>query len=263
MKLSKKTYQVVFMGTPDFSIPSLKALIDSPLFNIQAVVTQPDRPGKRGKQPLPSHVKEEAEKNNIDVLTPTKIKGDSEFIQKLKDLNPDVIVVVAYGKILPQELLDIPKFGIVNIHGSILPKYRGASPIATSILNGDKTTGVTLMKMALEMDAGPIIATSDPIAITKNDTTISLSEKMSEIGAEILIKYLPKYLAGDITPKPQNKAQATYVKLITKQDGAIDWQETAGVISRKVRAYWKWPSTFTKFNNKLLKIYFIIKLLLT
>ena len=255
MKLNNKKYKTIFIGTPGFAIPSLKALIDSPLFDVQAVITQPDKPGRRGKQPLSSPIKKEAEENNIKVLTPEKIKNNLELFQTLKDLDTDIIVVVAYGKILPQEILDIPRFGVVNIHGSILPKYRGASPIAASILNGDVETGVTLMKMELEMDAGPIIAISQPITITKNDTIVSLSEKMSGIGAEMLIKYLPQYLESKIIPQEQDDNQATYVKLITKQDGVINWQELAEVIERKVRAYWKWPSAFTRFNNKLLKIF--------
>lgn len=255
MRLNNKKYITIFIGTPEFAIPSLKALISSPLFDIQAVITQPDKPGKRGKQSLPSPIKKEVEENNITVLTPTKIKNNLELFQTLKNLNPDIIVVVAYGKILPQEVLDIPKFGVVNLHGSILPKYRGASPITASILNGDKETGITLMKMELAMDTGPIIAISNPITIAKDDTVASLSEKMSKIGAETLIEHLPQYLEGKLTPKKQDEKQATYVKLITKQDGVINWKESAEVIERKVRAYWKWPSVFTRFNNKLLKIF--------
>lgn len=242
------------MGTPDFALPSLRALIENPDFEIQAVITQPDKPVGRNKTFQASPIKKLALANNIEVFTPDKIKSNAKIKEKIIKANPDVIVVVAYGKILPQEILDIPKMGIVNIHGSILPKHRGASPIVGSILAGDKETGVTLMKLDSKMDAGPIIAVSNPIAIIKNDTTATLSDKLAKIGANLLISNLTKYIEGQIKPQPQDNTQATYVKLIKKSDGQINWHESAEIIARKIRAYIPWPSAFTKYQDKLLKI---------
>jgi methionyl-tRNA formyltransferase len=247
-------YKVVFMGTPIFAVPSLKTLIADDQFEVVGVVTQPDKPTGRGQGLSQSPVKSVALENKLTVLTPSKIKHDLEFLNQLKDLQPDVIVVVAYGKILPQAVLNIPKFGIINVHASLLPKYRGASPITAAILNGDKITGITLMKMDLAMDTGPIIATSEEVAIRPEDTTAALSEKLSDIGANLLIEYLPKYLVGEITPRPQDEMGATYVKTIQKSDGKINWQEDAEIIERKIRAYYPWPGSCTNFNGKLLKI---------
>lgn len=242
------------MGTPLFAVSSLKALISDNRFEVLAIVTQPDKPTGRGMGLHQSPVKMVALENNIPVFAPNKIKNNLEFLDQLKDLNPDVIVVVAYGKILPQVVLDIPKFGIVNVHASLLPKYRGASPIASAILNGDKTTGITLMKMDLTMDTGPIIATSEETAIESEDTTATLSDKLANVGADLLIEYLPEYLAEEIIPRPQDEIEATYVKIIQKSDGKMDWQENAGTLAKKIRGYYPWPGTFTNFNGKLIKI---------
>lgn len=242
------------MGTPLFAVPALKALISDTGLEITAIVTQPDKPTGRGQNASQSPVKKVAMENNLPVLTPITVKNNLEFIEQLKNIQPDVIVVVAYGKILPQTILDIPKFGIVNVHASLLPKYRGASPISAAILNGDATTGITLMKMDQAMDTGAILATSEEIAIEKEDTTTTLSDKLSDIGADLLIEYLPKYLVGEIIPRPQNEMEATYVETIQKSDGKINWQEPAETVGRKIRGYSPWPGSFTNFNGKLLKI---------
>jgi len=242
------------MGTPVFAVPSLKALVSDNQFEVLAIVTQPDKRSGRGQNETSSPIKQIGLENNIPVFTPSNVKNDPEFLNQLKDLNPDVIVVVAYGKILPQLVLDIPKFGIVNVHASLLPKYRGASPITAAILNGDKTTGVTLMKMDLAMDTGPIIATSEEVAIEPEDTTLSLSDKLADVGADLLIEYLPKYLTQEITPLRQNDLEATYVKTIQKADGRINWQEDAETLARKIRGYHPWPGSFTNFNEKVIKI---------
>ncbi|MBN2585205.1 methionyl-tRNA formyltransferase [Patescibacteria group bacterium] len=252
--MSEAKYRVGFMGTPEAAVPILQALINDARFEIKVVITQPDKPIGRSKTPKPSPVKLLALSANIPILTPEKVKNNSELIAQLKALGLDAIVVAIYGKILPQEVLDIPRRGIVVVHPSTLPKYRGASPVASAILNGDQTTGVTIMKMVLEMDAGPIIGFSDQIKIADGDTTATLSEKLAHVGADTLIKYLPDYLDGTITPIPQDDTQATYVKLINKHDGLIDWQEDSKLIERKIRAYQPWPGVFTKFDNKLLKI---------
>ncbi len=242
------------MGTPKFALPSLQALINDSNLEVNLVITQPDKSTGRNKILKPSPIKELALSNNIEVFTLDKIKSDAKIKEKIIKANPDVIVVVAYGKILPQEILDISKMGTVNIHASILPKYRGASPVVGSILAGDKQTGVTLMKLDAQMDTGPIIAISQPVLISQNDTTATLSDKLAKIGANLLISNLTKYIEGQIKPQPQDNTQATYVKLIKKSDGQINWNESAEIIARKIRAYIPWPSAFTKYQNKLLKI---------
>ncbi|MFH1088277.1 MAG: methionyl-tRNA formyltransferase [Patescibacteria group bacterium] len=219
-----KQYKLIFMGTPEFAVLSLQTLINNPSFDIKAVVTQPDKPIGRQGTPQPSPIKQLATQNNLDVITPEKIRHNTEFIAQLKSINPDVIVVVAYGKILPQEILDIPKHGIVNVHASLLPQYRGASPITASILNDDEHTGVTLMKMELAMDTGPIIVKSNPIKIEDTDTTASLTQKLMQVGANLLDQYLTQYLDGKIKPTPQDNTKATNVKIIHKEDGKIDWK---------------------------------------
>ncbi|OGB74060.1 methionyl-tRNA formyltransferase [candidate division Kazan bacterium RBG_13_50_9] len=247
-------HKIVFMGTPAFALPSLKGLIESPDFDVVAVITQPDKPLGRSSIHQPSPVKKLALEHNIPALTPEKVKKNTDLLDKLRMLAPEVIVVAAYGKILPQELLDIPPKGVINVHASLLPKHRGASPIAGSILAGELETGVTIMKLVLEMDAGPIIATSKHISITSHDTAGELTAELAEVGAKTLLESLPKYLAGEIMPQEQDSTKATYVKLISKDDGKIDWNEPAETIARKVRAYNPWPSAFTYFNNQPLKI---------
>jgi len=242
------------MGTPDFAVPSLQALIDNVHFSVAAVVTQPDRPAGRNGQLKSSPVKLLALEHGLPILQPEEVKDSPELAKAIQSITPDVVVVAAYGKILPQEILDIPEHGIVNLHASLLPKYRGASPIAAAILNGDGFTGVTLMKMDLKMDTGPIIAQSQPVTIEKTDTTESLSQKLARIGADLLIDALPRYLEGEIVPTPQDDLQATYVKLIEKEDGQIDWNEDEAIVSCKVRAFYPWPSSYTFWDNKLLKI---------
>ena len=209
------------MGTPEFAVPSLQILLDNTRIEVVGVVTQPDKPAGRSGQLQPSSVKQLALSRQIHVWTPEKVKHNSELIEQIKIAQPDAIVVVAYGKILPQEILDIPKYGIVNVHGSLLPKYRGASPITASILNGDTATGITLMKMVLAMDAGPIIAKSEPVTIASNDTTATLAQKLSTIGAQLLNTDLLLYLDSQITPTPQDDNQVTFVSIIKKEDGIL------------------------------------------
>ena len=249
-----RIYRVVFMGTPEFALPSLRALLNDGRFEVVAVVTQPDKPVGRKQEIMPSPVKKLALEHNLQVLQPEKVKTNSAFWEELRKLHPDVIVVAAYGKILPQEILDMPPQGIINVHASFLPKYRGASPIAAAILNGDEETGVTIMKMELEMDTGPIIAKSTPIAISPTDTTTTLTEKLANIGAQTLTEVLPKYMSGEITPQSQDDAQATYTKIIEKEDGLVDWKQDEEQIARQVRAYSPWPSAYTHWNGQSMKI---------
>jgi len=250
----ERRYKVVFMGTPTFAVQSLLALANDDRFEVVGVVTQPDRPVGRKQKLQKPIVGMVAEARKIPVLQPVKIRKNQEFLEQLKTLAPDVIVVAAYGKILPQEILDIPLKGIVNVHASFLPKYRGASPISAAILNGDNETGVTIMKMALAMDTGDIIAKSTPVRITDRDDAETLMAKLAEVGAKTLIESLPKYLDGEITPTPQSEPDATYVKMLQKEDGMIDWHNDEDYIARQVRAYTPWPSAYTTMNNQLVKI---------
>jgi len=250
----KPPYKIAFMGTPTFAVPALGALLESPDFDVQTVITQPDKPIGRSGKPQPSPVRVLAEKRGVPVLTPERVKKNEELLAQLRAMNLDAIVVVAYGKILPQGLLDIPTMGVVNVHASLLPKHRGASPIVGSILAGDTTTGVTIMKLVLEMDAGPIIATSTPLPIQPTDTTETLTHKLAELGAETLLESLPHYLAGAITPTEQDHTQATFVKLLSKEDGHINWQNQAQLIARQIRAYNPWPTAFTGSTAQPIKI---------
>lgn len=252
--MTQKNYNVVFMGTPEFAVPSLKALIADKRFNVRMVITQPDRPAGRGQELQKSPITEVALDEGLPILQPETAKNNPELVRAIESIKPDVIVVVAYGKILPQEILDIAEHGIVNVHASILPKYRGASPIPAAIINGDSETGVTIMKMELKMDAGPIIGLSNQVAINKDDTTATLTTKLADRGADALIEFLPQYLCGEIVPQEQNEAEATFVKLISKEDGKINWNESEEIISRKIRAYNPWPSAFTIYKDEPLKI---------
>lgn len=248
----KNKYKVVFMGTPDFAYASLDALIHDERFDVVGVITQPDRPSGRGQKIIMSPIREMARKYTIKTFQPEKVKNNPELIEDITALDADVIVVVAYGKILPQEFLDITK--IVNIHGSILPKYRGASPISQAILTQEKETGATLMELSLGMDEGNIIATTEMIAIDKLDTTKTLSEKMAQAGAKLLIEKLPLYIEGKISSTPQDETQATYTKLLQKSDGEIDWTKKERYIVRQIMAMNPWPTVSIMWKDKSIKL---------
>ncbi len=231
----------VFIGTPSFSIPPLYALINDERFDIIAIVTQPDKKAGRKQIITPPPVKIEAEKYNIPIYQPEKIK---DLRLKIEELKPDLIVVVAYAQIIPESILSIPKHGVINIHGSLLPKYRGASCIQAAILNGDAETGVTIMKMDKGLDTGPVL-TQSSIDILPDDTAGSLYEKLSELGAKILSPCLKKYIAGEIEPRPQDDSLSSYAGLLKKQDGKINWRKSAIEVERFIRAMAPWPSAFT------------------
>ncbi len=251
MKNGLKQLKVIFMGTPDFSVPSLLSLINNS--NVIAVVTQPDKKVGRKQAITPAPIKKVALEHKIEVLQPEKIKGNANFEKQIKDLQPDLIVVVAYGFILPQEILDIPKYGVINVHASLLPKYRGASPIQSAILNGDQETGVSLMLIDDQMDHGPVL-TQESLKINDNDTFESLHDKLAQLGADLLAETLPKYIKGSIKPVTQNEKDATYCQLIKKEDGKIDWTKSAEEIERQVRAFNPWPGVFTFWKGKQLKV---------
>lgn len=250
--MNKNDIKIIYMGTPEFAVPAFDTLVQNG-YKIITAITAPDKPVGRKQILTPPPIKIETEKNNIPVLQPEKIK-EQKWTEKIKELNPDLIIVCAYGQIIPKEILDIPKLGSINIHPSLLPKYRGASPIQYAILNNEKETGVTMMLMDEQMDHGPII-TNHKIQITKHKITYKeLEKELAELGAKLLIEILPKWISGEIQPQEQNHDEATFAKIIKKEDGKINWNESAEKIDAKIRAFNPWPGTFTNFNGKILKI---------
>ena len=242
--------RIVFLGTPDFAVPTLKALVESK-HEVLAVVTQPDK--KRDRNVISfSPVKEEALKHNLEVLQYEKIK--IEGIEDLKRLNPDVMVTCAYGQIISQEILDIPKFGVINVHASLLPKYRGSSPIQWAIINGESQTGITIMKTALGVDSGDIIL-QKKIDIKENETAGELFDRLSQIGPEALLEALDLIEQGKAVFTPQDESKATHVSMLKKEDGHIDWSKKAKEIKNQVYGMNPWPSAFSYFNKKLFKIW--------
>lgn len=252
-KTTIQKFRTAFFGTPDFALPVLQALFDMPEINLVAVFTQPDKPMGR-KQILTSPpVKILAEKYNIPVCQPERIKS-VKFEQCFSDLELDVTIVVAYGKIIPEKILQTPKHGWLNIHGSLLPKYRGASPIQGAILGGESETGVTLMKIDAGLDTGDIIS-QESIPISTGDDFLSLHDKLSQLGAEVIKDALVNYLNGKIIPIPQHEPTATKTSIIKKEDGKIDWSKDSVEIGRHIRAYNPWPGAFCKYDNRTVKIY--------
>ncbi len=247
-----KSYNIVFMGTPDFAVPPLKALHKSP-HRILQVVTQPDRPKGRGRKLIPPPVKVEAQKLGYDLVQPESVKTD-RFIKGMKALSPDLFVVVAFGHLLPQKLLDVPKIGPINIHASLLPKYRGAAPIQWAVINREKESGVTTMFMDAGMDTGDMLI-SDTIPLEKGETAQTLHDKLARLGAETLLKTLDGLLKGELKPVPQDHDRATIAPMLKKSDGHIDWKKPALEIEALIRGMTPWPGAFTFQGDKRLKIY--------
>lgn len=242
------------MGTPDFALPSLQTLIDDDEFDVVAVVTQEDKKIGRKQEIMAPPVKQLAQKHNITVFQPGKIKGNKLFTDLIKNLKPDLFVVVAYGKILQKEFLDIPKYGAVNVHASLLPKYRGASPIEAALLQGDKETGITMMKMAEELDAGDILNVAK-LTIEPQDDAETLTVKLSLLGGKILPYVLKDLVEGAISPIPQDSSKATFCHKIHKEDGLVDINSmNAREIFNRLRAYTPWPSVFVMVEGKRLKL---------
>ncbi len=235
--------KIVFMGTPELSCTSLAALAGDKQFSVAAVVTQPDRPKGRELKLQPSPVKALAQKLDRPVLQPAKAR-DEQFIAELGRLNPDLIVVVAYGHILPQTILDLPRYGCLNVHTSLLPKYRGAAPIQWAIAHGDAETGVTLMKMDAGLDTGPIVA-QRRTPIQPADDSATLHDRLAQLGAELLVETIPDYVAGKIPPRPQPAGGVSYAPKIKKEDGRLDWSRPAQTIVNRLRAFTPWPGAFT------------------
>lgn len=245
--------RVVFMGTPDFSVGTLEAVIRAG-HEVAAVVTQPDKPKGRGGAVSMSPVKEAALKHSLTVLQPQKAR-DEAFISELKSYEPDVIVVVAFGQFLPSEIIDMPKYGCINVHASLLPKYRGASPIQWAVIDGCEYSGVTTMQMSADgIDTGDILL-ERKIKLDKKETGGSLFDKLSGVGAELLVETLEAAEKGVLKPVKQNDGESTYVKMISKSFGEIDFTKSAVQIERLIRGLNPWPSAFTHLDGKILKIW--------
>lgn len=244
--------RIVYFGTPDFAVEPLKALVDNG-YDVCAVVTREDKPKGRGYELQPSAVKQEALKHNIPVLHPIKMKDES-FINQLKAYNADLFVVVAYGRILPKMILDIPSMGCINVHASLLPSYRGAAPIQWAVIDGLKETGVTTMLMDEGLDTGDILK-QYKMTLSEDETGGSLFDKLAVLGGESLIDTLKALEAGNIKPTKQGDTDTEYARMLTKEDGNIDWSKSAAEIERLVRGLNPWPSAYTKLNDKTLKIW--------
>ena len=245
-----KSLKVVFMGTPEFSLPGLQSIYKN--FNLIGCFTQPSRPAGRGQKISHSPVKNFCTKNNVPVFTPNNFKEDVE-INHFKKMNCDVLVVAAYGIILPEEILSIPKFGALNIHASLLPRWRGAAPIQRAILAGDKKTGITIMQMDAGMDTGPLLAQQE-ISIRSDHTTGTLTTSLEILGANLIQRTLPGYIAGTIHPILQNPTLVTYAPMMRKAFGHLSFDKTAAELERKIRAMTPWPGAFVILGEKRIKI---------
>ena len=243
---------VVFMGTPDFAVPILESLIHGP-YDVVAVYTQSDKPTGRRQRLSPPPVKELAIKYKIPVIQPKTLKS-AEVVGELASFKPELIVVAAFGHILPPEVLSLPRFACLNVHPSLLPQHRGPSPVVNTLLCGELLTGVTIMLMNEGLDSGPILA-QEKVGISSMDTTGTLTARLAHVGAELLMETLPKWLAGKLEPKPQDESQVTYSRLITSKDGEIDWHLPAVELWQRVRAFNPWPSCYTWWQGKRLKIH--------
>ncbi len=244
--------KLIFMGTPQFSVPILQALIDSE-DEVIAVVAQPDKPKGRGRKLTAPPTKELAQKYEVPVLQPAKIKTE-EFHNELKSLGPDLICVAAYGKILSKNILDLPKHGCINVHASLLPRYRGAAPINWAIMRGEAETGVTIMQMDEGMDTGDMLLVQS-VPITEDDTSETMHDKLSSLGGGLILDAIELLKEGKLTPERQDDSLATYAPMLKKQDGEIDWSKPARDIFNQIRGLLPWPGAFTRLNSKILKIY--------
>lgn len=242
--------KIVFMGTPEFALPSLRGLLAA--HDLLAVVTQPDRPAGRGKGLRQSPVKRLALQAGLPLLQPRRLR-DPAAIEALRALEADLFVVVAFGQILPQSVLDLPRYGTINVHASLLPRWRGAAPIQAAIRAGDEQSGATIMLLDAGLDTGPTLA-SRAITLAYDETSQSLHDKLAHLGADLLLETLPGYLAGHIAPVPQDGAQASYAPQIKKAEGEIDWRQSATEIDRLARAFTPWPGIFTLWRGQTLKI---------
>lgn len=243
---------VLYMGTPSFAVPPLQAMIDAK-WNLVGVVCQPDKPAGRGQKLTAPPVKELALAHGLPVYQPERVRKNPEFLALLQELNPALILVVAYGKLLPPEVLAVPKHGCLNVHASLLPKYRGAAPIQWSIIRGETVTGVTLMKMDEGMDTGDMIAKAE-LAILPEDTSVTLSPKLSNLGAELAIEAIPNWVAGMLKASPQDHTSATMAPMLSKETGRLDWSRPATELHDLVRGVQPWPGAHTTLLGKDVKV---------
>ena len=242
--------RIVFMGSPEFALPTLSMLVER--HDVVGVYTQPDKPAGRGQQLTPPPVKQFAQERGRPVFQPCTLRAHSVQAQ-LAELKPDVIIVAAFGLLLPRFVLELSPHGCINVHASLLPKYRGAAPIPAAILNGEPETGITLMRMDEGLDTGPMIAQAR-VPIETDDTTGTLTRKLAELGAQLMAKTLPRWIAGEITPLAQDESQATFAPKLSKEDEQLDWSRPAVELDRRVRALSPKPGTFTTWNGKLLRV---------
>jgi len=241
---------IVFMGSPEFAVPALQKL--ATFSNVVGVVTQPDRPAGRGRILTSPPVKNLAQELGIPVIQPVRLKDEGVF-EILQAWKPDLIIVAAFGQILRQNVLDLPRFGCINVHASLLPRWRGAAPIQAAILHGDTQTGVTIMKMDTGIDTGSMLAQRiEPIH--SQDTPLTLSPRLANMGAELLIDTLPGYVAGEIIPQEQDEKQSTYAPMLKKEDGKLDFNQPAIELEQKVRAFYPWPGCFMKIDDETIKV---------
>jgi methionyl-tRNA formyltransferase len=245
-------YKIIYAGTPDFAVPALKALQEDPRFKIVAVLTQPDRRAGRGQKLQTSPVKKFALAHALPLWQPLSLK-EIEIQQIIRTLKPDAFIVAAYGLLLPSTVLEIPHKGCINIHGSLLPHWRGAAPVQRAIEQGDQETGISIMQMEKGLDTGPVFYTKT-CPITATDTSLSLIEKLAQLGAAALMESLPDILAGQVSAIPQNQEVASYAKKLEKSEGLIDWQEDAEILARRIRAFTPWPSCYFQHKDQMIKI---------
>ena len=243
---------LVFCGTPRFAVPTLEKLVDAG-FRIHLVVTQPDRPKGRGLELVASPVKESALKLNLPITQPDRIKTNDEFRAQLTALKPDAIIIVGYGRIIPPWMLDLPPLGNINLHASLLPKYRGAAPIQWAIANGETVTGVTTMRIDAGLDTGDILLQQE-LAIAPEDTAETLSPRLALIGADLVVETLRSLQSGNLRPRPQDNSQASLAPILKKEDGLVDFSRSAADIFNRIRGFQPWPGAYTKFRGKNLQI---------
>src|ERR1700733_7054346 len=243
---------LVFCGTPSFAVPTLEKLVAAGL-RLPLVVTQPDRPKGRGLELVSSPVKKSALRLNLAVTQPDRIRSNDEFRAQLSALKPDAIIIVGYGRIIPQWMLEIPPLGNINLHASLLPKYRGAAPIQWAIANGETVTGVTTMRIDAGLDTGDILLQQE-LPITPDDTAETLAPRLAVIGAELVVETLRQLEAGSIQPRPQDNSQASLAPILKKEDGLVDFSRSAGDLFNRIRGFQPWPGAYTKFRGKTLQI---------
>jgi methionyl-tRNA formyltransferase len=246
---------IIFCGTPQFAVPTLQALVDAEAgFRVRLVVTQPDRPSGRGMELSAPPVKRLARKLGIEATQPDKIKNNLEFRARLEQIKPEAIVVVGYGRIIPQWMIDLPPLGNINLHGSLLPKYRGAAPVQWAIAMGETVTGVTTMRIDAGLDTGDILWRRE-VPIAPEDTAETLTPRLAEIGARLMVETLAALQAGTISPRQQDDSQATLAPILKKEDGLIDFRRSARVIGNRLRGFQPWPGAYTTFRGKNLNLW--------